>query len=292
MLDSDVGVWCSVCKATKHYVGSKGYKGKWIQCSLCNAWQHLDCYKKPRGEHFLCKFCFVEQCSLQGGTRHRNSEKQTLHGTIEMISKTAKYRRTFSKLCSTPDRVAQFLRQLLDKYGLTAQHHVIDLGAGHGALTKYLHPNTLAVEKDPSRFENGRTKVPFAKWMAEDIFSRAFVDYVIKAQRTFDFVVSNPDFEVAFQTIVIGLFLLKTNSKFMVLLPSDYFEASSARMRVYKILNFRIEKEYKLGHLGYYEDKRNAEKKSTDSIFVPTHGRENKYEYSVVNARLAGMLTC
>ena len=74
------------------------------------------------------------------------------------------------------------------------------------------------------------------------------------------------------------------------LLPSDFFEASPPRTRVYKILNCAIEKEYKLGHLAFYEDNRNAQKLSTDSIFVLSRGRERKYEYTVINSRLAGML--
>ena len=75
-------------------------------------------------------------------------------------------------------------------------------------------------------------------------------------------------------------------------LPSDFFEASPARTRVYKILNCHIEKEYKLGHLAFYEDDRTAEKLSTDSIFVLAHGRCSKYEYTVMNSRLGGQLRC
>ena len=47
-----------------------------------------------------------------------------------------------------------------------------------------------------------------------------------------------------------------------------------------------------MGHLAFYEDNRAAEKLSTDSIFVLSRGRTNKYEYVVMNSRLGGQLRC
>lgn len=50
------------------------------------------------------------------------------------------------------------------------------------------------------------------------------------------------------------------------------------------------EKEYKLGHLGYYADNRGMEKQTVDSLFILKRGRDGKFEHTVINARLAGML--
>ena len=106
----------------------------------------------------------------------------------------------------------------------------------------------------------------------------------------YDFIISNPDFEVAMQTIYLALYVLKPGGYLIILLPSDFFEASPARTRVYKVLNCTIIKEYKLGHLGYYEDNRDMQKLSTDSIFLMKRCRRDKYNYEVINSRLAGML--
>jgi hypothetical protein len=328
-LESDVGVWCCGCNLTRHYVGRKGYKGSWIQCETCQGWQHEDCCMPSmvKKVSFACKYCRVEASSfsalppLQNETPSRppkkkdgaqtetrpgghlsvetpsqkrtrfNDQKKMLTGILAMISKTAKYRRISSKLCSTPKHVSVFIRQIVESYGLVeSKHRLIDLGAGHGSLTNELPAGTVAVEKLENRYEKGKSRVPHATWMNADAFGDSFLKYVIDNKRSFDFVISNPDFEVAFQTLFIAMYLLKEGSKMIFLLPSDFFEASPARMRVYKILNCRIEKEYKLGHLAFYEDNRSAEKLSTDSIFIITHGRSPKYEYTVMNSRLAGML--
>ena len=226
--------------------------------------------------------------------KQRRGIKKMIETMLNMISQTARYRRKYTKLCSTPDHVALFLKKVLMDYGMAAEgkdQKIIDLGAGHGALTKILPEGSIAVEILENRYKKGKTRAPKSTWVNQDIFSSSFYDQFLKnSMNTFDYVVSNPDFEVALQTIFISLFLLKRGCKMYFLLPSDFFEASPPRTRVYKILNCTIEKEYKLGHLAFYEDNRNAQKLSTDSIFVLSHGREKKYEYTVMNSRLAGML--
>ena len=319
LLESDVGVWCT-CGSTKHYVGKKGYRGAWITCSTCNSWQHEDCYSAAMltQHEFQCYFChtdaLIRDTTKEPETAEENSiqskgkratrrslfsaicptkQREMLTVMLGMISATARYRRMSKKLCSTPDHVAVFLKQVLDTYGMTATgQKIIDLGAGHGQLSKNLPANTIAVEKETNRCDKGRRRAPLATWINEDIFGNSFLDYAIEHRGSFDIVVSNPDFEIALQSIFVGLFLLKPNSKLFFLLPSDFFEASPARTRVYKILNCHIEKEYKLGHLAFYEDDRTAEKLSTDSIFVLAHGRCSKYEYTVMNSRLGGQLRC
>ena len=100
----------------------------------------------------------------------------------------------------------------------------------------------------------------------------------------YDVVVSNPDFEVAMPFLYLGLQFLnfKPNARLIFLLPSDFFEGSAARTRVYKILGMHVECEYKLGHLGFYEHMRGMEKLSCDSLFVLKRGRKSKYEWKTL----------
>ena len=137
-------------------------------------------------------------------------------------------------------------------------------------------------------FEKGRVTVP-AKWMHANICAEPFLKFAVARKHSFDFVVSNPDFEIGLQTIFIGMYLLKPQCKMAVLLPSDYFESSLARTRVYKLLDCTILKEIKVGKLAYHKNK-SMEKMTADSIFILGHGRHRKYKYITDNARLAGKL--
>ena len=74
------------------------------------------------------------------------------------------------------------------------------------------------------------------------------------------------------------------------LLPSDFFVGSATRNRVYQILGCHIVHEYKLGHVGYYDNNRRKQKKTCDSIFVLRRGRVDKYTWSTTNAVGAGMV--
>eukprot|EP00943_MAST-04B_sp_MAST-4B-sp1_P003739 g3739.t1 len=319
-LESDIGVWCCKCATTKHYIGKRGYKGNWLTCHICHSWQHEDCYsrKYTKKKDFICLFCHLdkqlfpdkqyfaattagsgalstqnEKAKVSEEKKDNKNTRKMIETMLSMISQTARYRRKFTKLCSTPDHVALYFKKVLTDHGMAADkgQKIIDLGAGHGALTKILPTGSIAVEILENRFNKGKLRAPKSTWINADIFSSAFYDNVVKkSMNTYDYVISNPDFEVALQTIFISLLLLKKECKMYFLLPSDFFEASPPRTRVYKILNCTIEKEYKLGHLAFYEDNRNAQKLSTDSIFVLSRGRERKYEYTVINSRLAGML--
>lgn len=92
---------------------------------------------------------------------------------------------------------------------------------------------------------------------------------------------------------MVGFHLLDAsnpNARLVFLLPSDFFEASLLRSRIFKLLDFNIEAEYKLGHLNYLEHDPLCQKLTVDSFFILKRGRESKYEHKVINARLAGML--
>lgn len=92
---------------------------------------------------------------------------------------------------------------------------------------------------------------------------------------------------------MVGFHLLNPNNpdaRLIFLLPSDFFEASVLRARIFKLLDFNIEIEYKLGHLNYLEHDPLSQKLTVDSFFILRRGREDKYQHTVINARLAGML--
>jgi hypothetical protein len=79
-----------------------------------------------------------------------------------------------------------------------------------------------------------------------------------------------------------------TEPRMIFLLPSDFFEASSLRARLYKILDLHVHVEYKLGHLAYYKDSKSS-KLTVDSFFELRVGKNNKFSHTTINARLAGM---
>lgn len=190
---------------------------------------------------------------------------------------------------STPNAVVCFLDTILQKLNGYQAMSFIDLGAGEGRLSSILPSKSIAVEIDPNRFRQGRKKVPYLTWLNEDVLSPEFCKAHIEK---YDIVVCNPDFEVAMPFIIVALFLLRplSSSRLFFILPSDFFEASALRARIYKVLPFQIEREYKLGHLNYLDTDPKGQKLSVDSLFVLKRGREKKYRHETLDARLAGML--
>jgi hypothetical protein len=205
-------------------------------------------------------------------------------------------------LCVTPQHVVQFLKTLINA---DVEQKCADLGAGTGSLSGALPAGSLCCEIDESRCQEGKLNRPDMKWVNMDALNpRFFRDKFGE----FDLVISNPDFEVGLQFIYLGLCLIKnmclsdrhesqtlskqkSSGRLIFLLPSDYFEASNLRSRIFKLLDFRIETEYKLGHLCYYTNVPSSQKLTCDSLFILRPGRgPAKYEHRVVNARLAGML--
>jgi len=218
--------------------------------------------------------------------------------------------------CVSPDHVVQFLATLLGgpvasyngaDAAARARVRSVDLGAGRGALSSAMsRTGTTCAEVDPTRYADGKAQLPHHAWVNADVCDPAFYSSRLGQ---FDVVVSNPDFEVALQFIYVAMHLVRnpyltqppkapvapeqeaTAGRMIFLLPSDFFEASVVRSRVFKLLNFHIEVEYKLGHLCFYKSAPNAQKLTCDSFFVLRPGRgRNKYEHRVVNARLGGML--
>lgn len=204
-------------------------------------------------------------------------------------------------LCRTPDHAARFVARVVSSLDLCSGKYLagtprcIDLGAGTGALSVALPSlGSSCVEISRERCSEGRAAMPQHCWICADALDPSFYSTRLA---TYDLVISNPDFEVALQFLHLGLQLLArggdgdSHRRMVFLLPSDFFEASAIRARLFKLLDFRVECEYRLGHLCFLKDAPAAQKLTCDSLFVFAPGRGvNKYEHRVVNARLAGML--
>jgi hypothetical protein len=264
---------------------------------LCWACQPLTCLNSQQGEERKSHLqALGERCELMinmiGAASGGYSRK--LLGGAEDTSQTL--------LCNTPQHVVRFLKTLID---VEKEKVCVDLGAGTGSFSGALPPSSLCVEINDRRCAKGRTLKPEMEWLNTDALSP---DFFRDRFGKFDLVISNPDFEVGLQFLFLGLCMIRNtclsdrsqsmspddtkSGRLIFLLPSDFFEASNLRARIFKLLDFHIETEYKLGHLCYYEDQPQSQKLTCDSLFVLRPGRagQRKYEHRVVNARLAGML--
>lgn len=165
-----------------------------------------------------------------------------------------------------------------------------DLMAGNGNITMFIPGrDVLAVEKQYSRVSAGKLLARNARWCHSDIFDSQFIVNEIFSQKPFDRVYCNPDFEFAYAAIYVGLLMIRNNpnGRLVFLLPSDFFESSKTRRRLYRIMNFSIEKEYKVGRWNYYPEKGLREKLTCDSLFVLKHGdRDKKYAFPTHMARV------
>eukprot|EP01134_Creolimax_fragrantissima_P001341 CFRG1341T1 len=281
-IDNDIGVWCQCgdteCLSSKENV-------EWIACSVCKSWQHCKCHSISSAliadeDIFECLWCKTNKPSVKAVMK-----------MIKMIEKVCVgYRRLHQdSFCSTPTRAVDLLGSLL----LATDKKVADLGAGTGNLSCVLPKGTLCIELNNTRHAEGKERLPQHTWHRGNVLSPAFVSkHVCQQSKKFDLVVANPDFEVALQFLYLALLMLNNSAsaRAMFILPSDYFEASASRSRIFKLLDVHIEEEYRMGHLGYYADNRGAEKSTVDSIFVLKRGREGKFSHTTVNARLAGMM--
>lgn len=105
-----------------------------------------------------------------------------------------------------------------------------------------------------------------------------------------DFVKSGLNF------LCVTSFALRSSNadaRIIFLLPSDFFDGSLLRSRIFKVLPVAIELEFKLGHVDYLQhEDLSHQKRSTDSLFVLRRetSRVSKFTHQLVNARLAGML--
>jgi len=204
-------------------------------------------------------------------------------GNREEIIERLVHSTVFAK---TPLELAKYMASIRNK----TDKRFGDLMAGNGNITMFIPGNdVLAVEKDKARYEAGMLLARNATWVNMDIFDINFIIQYIFETQPYDRVFCNPDFEFAFPAIYVGLLMIRNNpdGRLCFLLPSDFFESSPARARLYRVMNFSIEKEYKVGRWNYYPEKGKREKITCDSLFIIKYGgRDKKFAYPTYMARV------
>jgi len=282
----------------------------WIQCERCDTWSHAQCYTSRSGpfrrETGLRKHCRVDDVhNLIGGfvcalCRDLKAEladnddervyRQLLNERDELALKAiAAYLGPSSERLRMGPVECRLTRRAVD-YARTLIHGVtgacIDLGSGSGNFTKCLPKGSLGVENDAELYKQA-SKAPELsayKFLRADYCTRAFLS---EHRGKYSCVVSNPDFAILFETIYVGLQLVKDDGFILLLAPSDFFNRDG-RAGLYSALCVRIAEKHELGFLPYLEDM--GERRNSDSFFLLRPGRVSKYEFKTVMARAAGLL--
>jgi hypothetical protein len=185
----------------------------------------------------------------------------------------------------TPVAVARYMASF-------AQGRCADVMAGNGNITRFLPAGTLAVELVQCRSDAGTQRAPLATWLCADMFSELFIRTCVRRER-FDTIFSNPAFEFAIPALYVASLMLRAGNpaaRLVFLLPTDFFEGSLKRRRLYRLLNLSIESEHKVGRWCYYPERPRAPQKLTcDSVFIFRLGRDSKFEHRLVQARVKGL---
>lgn len=199
-------------------------------------------------------------------------------------------------MCVTPKAVVDYLRTLIQP---DKERTCIDIGSGSGSFSAALPPGSACVEILKHRYEEGQTALPAMRWYNADALDPSFYGEHLGK---YDLVISNPDFEVGMQFLQLALLLVRNASlhgnddpaasgRLIFLLPTDFFEGSKSRMRLFKLMDFHIEQEYRLGHLQFYAHNPFGSKLNSDSLFVIRPGRgKDKFSYPCYQSRIAGKL--
>ena len=167
----------------------------------------------------------------------------------------------------TPVPFAKFMDRVSERYDHGGK--VMDLMAGEGGITRYLPRDVIAVEVDSGRVAVGRELVKHAEWVQQDITSLEFIAAYVDAQRhEYEFIVSNPQFEMGFMALAIISELLKPDGTAVVLLPTDFFDSTQTRRRTYSAMPIVIIEEHKVGRWNYYKWYGRSPKIGCDSVYV------------------------
>ena len=86
----------------------------------------------------------------------------------------------------------------------------------------------------------GREKYPHHHWSQSNVLESGPLLWLLSPRSpSFDVIISNPDFECGMAFLYVALLVLSKstnpNARAIFLLPTDYFEGSDARARVYRI---------------------------------------------------------
>jgi hypothetical protein len=309
----------------------------YVRCERCRCWSHTVCVEKwwtdAKDEAFECPFCRAP--SMPTG----EAASLICHLLSMMAAFSGGYMFQGDKLARTPPRLVRFLQSVVRQYRPKRRDaSVLELGAGEGHIAVSLVTDELFgsgencfVERLAARAAIGRAKCSAARqrdpeappartsvftstdgtiefnddWCVADYTQLAFLQWLLAKNadgtrvRTFDMVVTNPDFDVGMQTIYVALLALAQPDELnpmplvFCILPTDFFEASEQRMRIFRMLDVRIVIEYKLGHQAYYT-KSYQEKRTCDSMFVIARGSGSndieRFQHMVHDVRLQGLV--
>lgn len=310
----------------------------YVRCSRCRCWSHIKCVERWWTEDsdadFECPFCLAPAMAVV-----EEAATLICHLLSMMASFSGGYMFQGDKLARTPPKVVRFLQSVVRQHrARTPGANVLELGAGEGHIAVALVTDDLFadnancfVERVAERVARGRAKCVSVRgraadapplrveafdcvqgalqfndgWCHADYTALPFLQWLMSKDaagrrlRTFDMVVTNPDFDVGMQTIYIALLALAPPSEqnpmpvVLVVLPTDFFEASEQRMRIFRMLDVRIVAEYKLGHQSYYQ--KHQEKRTCDSLFVISRPRagaddDERFKHIVHDVRLQGLV--
>lgn len=116
----------------------------------------------------------------------------------------------------TPDWLAQEIAAHLVRpaFGVNTQSCIVEVGAGNGAISRYLPKGTHCIEQRQSRYQVGRSNAPLCQWHYSD-----FLQW--ECDRPVDAIVGNPPFSVVTGIINHGFSLLKPGGFLLLLMPGD-----------------------------------------------------------------------
>ena len=98
------------------------------------------------------------------------------------------------------------------------------------------------VEKNQARCSKAKKECPAAAVIDGDLLSKAMLERLLfKSEKRHDLVIANPPFDLALQFLLVAFALFRirsdgTKGRVIFLLPSDFFEASAKRSRIYNLM--------------------------------------------------------
>lgn len=116
----------------------------------------------------------------------------------------------------TPPHIASYMGSLVPDGA-----RVIDLGAGNGAISRYLPPLSVCIEIDPARYEFGRLLASQCQWVHGDVLSPGFIAATKDRFGEFDVAIANPPFVYAMQFLDAARKLLTKDGQIIFLMPGD-----------------------------------------------------------------------
>lgn len=135
----------------------------------------------------------------------------------------------------TPDWLAQEIAAHLMRPALKLgpQSCIVEVGAGNGAISRYLPKGTHCIEQRKSRYQVGRSNAPLCQWHYDD-----FLHW--EGDRPVDAIVGNPPFSIITFIINHGFSLLKPGGFLLLLMPGDTLHKLTVIQEIKQPFRFEI----------------------------------------------------